>query len=203
MSSADLAVVAAFTAAGLSLVNVVITTRMARRGQREQWRREQERPIVARCLTLSRTARDEWGAAAVAKRDMNADDPWLGSVADQHRKKGVQLMRDLQYEVAQLDLLASRAVRQAAWRLVRTHEEPMVGLLGKAGEDNYQVRMASDFETMDMEAKLVELTRVDLGLRSVSTLSAPHPRSLLGKLLAREENNSLLGRLFGLTRARE
>ena len=63
----DLTAVAAFTAAGLSLVNVAISARMASRGHREQWRREQERPIVARCLTLSADARHEWRNAWVAR----------------------------------------------------------------------------------------------------------------------------------------
>ena len=71
----DLAAVAAFTAAGLSLVNIGLSARLASRGQREQWRREQERPIVARCLTLSADALSEWWDASVAKQDAEADAP--------------------------------------------------------------------------------------------------------------------------------
>jgi hypothetical protein len=66
----DLTAVAAFTAAALSLVNVVISYRLTSRGHREQSRRDQERPIVARSLTLSADALGEWWDASVAKQDM-------------------------------------------------------------------------------------------------------------------------------------
>ena len=66
---------AAFTAAGLSLVNVAISARLVSRGQREQWRRDQERPIVARCITLSGDALSEWSDASVAKQRADADAP--------------------------------------------------------------------------------------------------------------------------------
>jgi hypothetical protein len=44
----DLSAIAAFTAAALSAVNILISYRLTSRGHLEQWRREQERPIVAR-----------------------------------------------------------------------------------------------------------------------------------------------------------
>ena len=72
LSCVDLAAVAAFTAAGLSLVNVAISARLASRGAREQWRRDQERPIVARCLTLSDDALGEWWDDSVAKQVLTA-----------------------------------------------------------------------------------------------------------------------------------
>jgi hypothetical protein len=109
--------VAAFTAAALSLVNVAISARLVSRGQREQWRRDQERPVVARCLTLSDDALSEWWDASLAKQDADADAPL--TKMDQHWRKGGQLLHDLRYEVAQLDLLASRAVRQVAATLLR------------------------------------------------------------------------------------
>jgi len=49
----DLTAAAAFTAAALSLVNVAISYRLTSRGHREQWRRDEARPIVARMLKLS------------------------------------------------------------------------------------------------------------------------------------------------------
>ena len=50
------AVIAAFAAAALSLVNVIVGYRLASRGHLEQWQRDETRPIVARILTLSQDA---------------------------------------------------------------------------------------------------------------------------------------------------
>ena len=142
LSGVDLTAVAAFTAAGLSLANVAISARLASRGQREQWRRDQERPVVARCLTLSDDALSEWWDASVAKQDAEADAPLTRM--DSHWDKGRQLLHDLRYEVAQLDLLASRTLRQVAQDLVSAHEsetsrllllaKPGQGRLTKAGK---------------------------------------------------------------------
>ena len=49
----NLAVIAAFAAAAISLVNVVLTARLTRGSQFRQWQREEARPITARILTLS------------------------------------------------------------------------------------------------------------------------------------------------------
>jgi hypothetical protein len=95
VSSADLAAAAAFTAAGLSLVNVVICARQASRGHREQWRRDEERPIVARCLTLSADARKAWWDASVATEGLAEGAAWVGSDAERHFGKGVRLVQDL------------------------------------------------------------------------------------------------------------
>jgi len=52
--------VAAFTAAGLSLVSGVLTYRLSRRSQLEQWRQNEERPAVAQFLARSREMYDKW-----------------------------------------------------------------------------------------------------------------------------------------------
>ena len=182
----DLATVAAFTAAGLSLVNVAISARMTSRGHREQWRREQERPLVARSLTLSEEARGEWWDTSVAKQDMSEDDAWGGSKAQQHWGKGWRLVHDLRYEVAQLDLLASLPVRQIARELVTAHERAASRLviLVKPGQDDYPLRQEHYDEIHKLQAALAEMTRGDLGLGP--SLRVP-PRSLLGKILARAQ----------------
>lgn len=178
LSCVDLAAAAAFTAAGLSLINVAISARLTSRGHREQWRREQERPIVARCLTLSADALSEWWDASVAKQDADADSPrtWV----DAHWRKGRQLLHDLRFEIAQLDLLASRTVRQAARDLEMAHEKEVSRLLAaKPGQDGYEGRQAARVKLQELQSALLEGARTDLGLG----LQAP-PRSLLGKLLA-------------------
>jgi hypothetical protein len=176
----DLAAVAAFTAAALSLVNVAISARLVSRGQREQWRRDQERPVVARCLTLSDDARREWWPASVAKQDASADA--RPTLVDAHWEKGWQLLHDLRYEVAQLDLLASRAVRQAARDLAAAHEQEASRLVltAEPGQDDYEGRQAAKDKIEELQSALTEKTRADLGLG----VRVP-PGSLLGQMLAR------------------
>jgi hypothetical protein len=182
----NLTAAAAFTAAVLSLVNVAATYHLARRGHRENWRREQERPIVARCLTLSAEARGKWWDASVAKQDMSAGDAWAGSKGLQHIEECLQLVLDLRYEVAQLDLLASRPVRQAAGELVAAHEKEGLRLVvTKRGQEDYPPRQANYDKLGKLQGAFVERTRTDLGLGP--SLPVP-PRSLLGKILARDQD---------------
>jgi hypothetical protein len=178
----DLAAAAAFTAAGLSLVNVAISARLTSRGHREQWRREQERPIVARCLTVSADALSEWWDASVAKQDADADSP--GTWVDPHWDTGRQLLRDLRFEIAQLDLLASRTVRQAASALEMAHDKERRRLLLQArpGQGDYEGRRTARVKIKELQSALLEGARTDLGLGL--GMQVP-PRSLLARLLGR------------------
>jgi hypothetical protein len=119
--SVNLAVIAAFTAAALSLIGVIInvvwTYRLSRRTQLEQWRRNEERPIVARLLTLSDSAADKWLDGGYARGE------WLNSLADSDRASedtkaketfyeqwdaGSALCEKFEFEIAQLDLIAGK-----------------------------------------------------------------------------------------------
>ena len=177
---------AAFAAAGLSLVNVVVTARLAHHGQGEQWRREQERPIVARCVALSVDLRDEWWEASFARLDIQAP---VGAQLDVQKRvnRGWQALRNLRYEVAQLDLLASPPVRQAARDLVTVHEQEMTRLAfpPNPATDENAARLASHAKIGKLEEALVERTRTDLGLAPAGILAQPKPRNLLRALLAR------------------
>ncbi len=128
----DLVAVAAFTAAGLSLINVLVSARLNSRGHLEQWRRDEERPIVARMLTLSADALSAWHSAGSARRDWIdslRSDPSGGNVdakvqeeAVEHWGTGSQLYDKLRFELAQLDLIAGRPLRDVAASLFREHE---------------------------------------------------------------------------------
>jgi hypothetical protein len=182
----NLTAAAAVSAAVLSFVNVAYTYHLARRGHRENWRREQERPIVARCLTLSAEARGKWWDVSVARQDMSAGDAWAGSKGLQHFDECTHLLLDLRYEVAQLDLLASRPVRQAAGELVDAHQNEALRLsITTRGEEDYPPRQANYDKLGKLQGALVERTRADLGLGP--SLKVP-PRSLLGKILARDQD---------------
>ena len=176
MSSADLAAVAAFTAAGLSLVNVVISARLTSRGSREQWRREQERPIVARCLTLSANAvREIWAVIRWAEEGNDLELLW--GVIDQEGHEipppfEFKPVADLRYEAAQLDLLASDAVRLAVRGLIAKHEEQidsMGSFLLLPRKERGESQGMWEKEIGRLEALLVEKTREDLGLRDRAT----------------------------------
>lgn len=166
-------------AAGISLVNVGITARLASRGQREQRRRDEERPIVARYLTLSRDAWREWWDASVARE---AAPPGESLSDNAHWKKGSELLDDLRFELAQLDLLASRPVRDAADELWGAHEMERTRLMlivpMQPGEERER-RRAAQIEIQKLEIALLEGTRADLGLGP-----AKPNKSLLGMLLA-------------------
>jgi hypothetical protein len=179
-------VVAAFTAAVLSLVNVAISARLASRGSREQWRREQERPLVARAITLSADARRAWWDISVARQRDGAGDVPIDS-EDHPWRKGWRVVEDLRYQVAELDLLASTTVREFAHRLVAAHEQEAAHLVlrPRQGENDSERRQGFRAEVQDLEAELVERTRADLGL--APGLQVPHT-SLLGRSLGRGRN---------------
>jgi hypothetical protein len=173
----DLAATAAFVAAGLSLVNVGITAKLTSRGQREQWQREQEQPIVARCLTLSQEASHEWFEASTARVHRSPGDALMDNA---NWKEGRKLLHDLRYEVARLDLLASSPVRRVASDLVEAHvqESNRLGVTTPR-PDEAKAREASQDLIAQLQAALVDGARADLGLGP-----AKPSKSLLGMLLA-------------------
>ena len=175
---------AAFTAAGLSLINVAFSARLARTGSREQWRREQERPIVARCLTLSREAGRTWWEVSVAMEPDIPGAPSEKSAAWDHWREGSNLIRDLQYQVAELDLLASSALRQAALDLVSAHQTESLRVYPAKPRKDFEARQRSGDGLRKLEAELVEAARADLGLGPSGSVPVPKPRSLLGLVQA-------------------
>jgi hypothetical protein len=134
-----LTTVAAFTAAGLALIGVVVNVfwgyRLSSRAQLEQWRRNEVRPIVARVLTLSEDARLQWAVAArlirkwrEALEAVKEDPSWGSEVTKVHEEAsarltaGRELYSKLRFETAQLDLFAGQAVRDVAHRLFNVHK---------------------------------------------------------------------------------
>jgi hypothetical protein len=70
------ATAAAFTAAFLSLVNVGYSDKLTSHSSREQWRRDQERPVVAKCLALSRQAARSWFLVSAIRQLMKPGENW-------------------------------------------------------------------------------------------------------------------------------
>ena len=174
LSGVNLATVAAFAAAGLSLVNVAVSARLTSRGRLDQWRREQEQPVVARMLTLSSDAVREWKLMAAAKLSVVAriDRPDVHGHEDlaalrarvtEHRERGWELCTSLYFEAAQLDILADPPVRATAHELVRAHEHAYLQLVStNVGETSDMPTM--HHRAMDLHEKLVMTTRQDFGL---------------------------------------
>jgi hypothetical protein len=171
LSCVDLTAVAAFVAAALSLISVIIgavlTFRLTNRGQVEQWRREQERPIVARILTISDDMMANWSMLVATKeRSAGGGDDEVRAAeartADSQLAAGQELHGKLRYESAQLDLLAGPQVRDTAHDLAAAHsrialhidDDPAPGTIYKEGAKRV-------FELTEL---LVEQARADLGL---------------------------------------
>ena len=115
----DLAATAAFTAAALSLINVGVSARLTRAGRLEEWRRDTERPIVARLLTLSQDAAEAWSEANRLRAEYTggADRTALDRAAAAWNR-GNSLVAQLNFEIAQLDLIAGDRLRERARALL-------------------------------------------------------------------------------------
>ena len=103
-------------------------------------------------------------SAAKPDADVNAPSPRV--LVNSQFEKGRQLLLDLRYEIAQLDLLASRTVRQAAGDLFEAHQAEATRLLVTAmpGQDDSESREAAQVKIEVLQDALMERTRADLGL---------------------------------------
>jgi hypothetical protein len=134
----NLTTVAAFAAAGLALIGVILNVfwgaRLTGHAQVDQWRRNEERPIVARILELSQDASTQWQLAWMARQrikqlaaipDLTAqqavDNAKARDDARDRAEAASELYKKLRFETAQLDLIAGRLVRDVAHELFRVH----------------------------------------------------------------------------------
>jgi hypothetical protein len=166
--------IAAFAAAGLSLVNVAYNYRLTRRGNLEQWRREQELPIIARILTLSADAEKVWSrqaftlsARADIYHDKGTSDPEFEALtikAGEQMREGRELYDRMRYEVAQLDLLAGDGVRVAAARLAGLHDTMGVRLRA-AGPRTKPLSATELTDLRKRTAHLRNTARIELGIK--------------------------------------
>jgi hypothetical protein len=173
----NLTTVAAFTAAGLAFVGVVVNVfwgyRLSSRAQLEQWRRNEERPIVARILTLSEDARKQWDQTGTTRRDwidsLSAD-PDRGDAETKAREAsnqwdaGVELYGKLRFEAAQLDLTAGAALRDVAARLVREHESLWHWLRPASPMNDWSLLAEENNKIVWSHAELIRTARADLGV---------------------------------------
>jgi hypothetical protein len=167
----NLAVIAAFTAAGLSLVNVALSARLSSRGARDQWRREQAQPLVAKILNLSTDAVQAWRDTAALKPKLfeasnagvNDEEgkPLLDEIQG-HFNKGQDLYIAMRDQAAQLDLLASRAVRTAAWHLLNEHYRVRKKLL--PDDPPASITQRDIHLIYRLHERLINATRQDFGI---------------------------------------
>jgi hypothetical protein len=191
----NLATVAAFTAAGVALIvgvfNVVWGARLSSRAQLEQWRRNEERPIVARVLTLSQDARTQWELAFRARENWQLErGAWQEQVAMQPEsqspgapvdpspayteaqdeairqfKAGSDVYDKLRYETAQLGLIARAPVREVAAGLVGAHVDLRAWLApGRKKRVSEERFYEQAHHITRLERELVDRARADLGL---------------------------------------
>lgn len=122
-AAVDLTAVAAFTAAGLSLVNVAMTGRMTRRTELDRWRRDAERPVVVEVVAASRAARIHW--AVDAEENLFG----LGPRSPERREEDEARIEAVSQAVDDLYLVAGDEVRSAAYRLLAAHRQIEQSLL--------------------------------------------------------------------------
>lgn len=160
------------------VVNIVLTSRLSSRAQLEQWRRNEERPVVTRLLTLSEDALKQWWRAAEARRQ------WLDSLNAEHDRNGdtvappepepqddwvagSELYGKLRFEATQLELIAGQPLRDVANRLVRTHEGLNHSLRPASPRDNpISLVNEQNNKIIQMHEELIGKARADLGLIS-------------------------------------
>jgi hypothetical protein len=167
----DLAVIAAFTAAGISLVNVVITAWLASRVTHRQWRREEERPAVVRILALSSEAKRIGQELTILRQDvyLYEQDPDKDQLVRNLLASEGELWEDisnvldkLRLEVAQLELVGHEPVREAARALLNAHDH---GLLHARIGHPATLGLSKGLEKVKQcEEDLIEKTRADLGI---------------------------------------
>jgi hypothetical protein len=178
LSNVDLSAIAAFTAAGLSAVNVVFSYRLTRRGHREQWRRDQERPIIARILAASRDLSLTWlylkNLEEEGTRTREAPTPDTQAALERYAAT-VERCETLRFDAAQLALLAGPEVRDAVNALVGAHSvlqdrlDPAKSRVDPARR-NEEITITGDVldDMAEVIARvhdqLVGLAREDLGL---------------------------------------
>lgn len=169
----DLAAIAAFTAAGFSIINVGYSAQLNRRHQLEQWRRDTIRPIVATMLNRSDDITKAMASVSFARvASIHAQDSGAASALQKHDEymSAYETMRryydELRFESSQLAVVASKDLRQAGDDLVTGHESFMKWLGPASGAE------ADLSTTLTMQAEqitrrvvaLVDTARADLGV---------------------------------------
>lgn len=165
------------------LVQIVLTYHLSSKAQLEQWRRAEERPIVARLVILSQEALVQWWTAAEVRQQ------WLDSLNAEHGHDRVSLARPepeprddwgagsklfgkLRLETTQLELSAGEALRDVADRLLRAHES-LNHWLRPASPSDDPIALVNEQNNMiiQMHAELIGRERADLGLMSHVSLN--------------------------------
>lgn len=169
----NVAAIAAFAAAGISLLNVFVMSRLTRRGQKEQWRRETERPVVAGLLASSKECLETWADAAAQMKTLNesqeAGEPFSSEIHAATVKmiktyaNGWALVEKLNVIASELDLIASAGVSQAVNKLVDRHAAIRRDVApGAANPPGTVERYGS--EIADLRAGVIAETRADIGV---------------------------------------
>ncbi|MGE5136764.1 MAG: hypothetical protein ACM32E_28190 [Gemmatimonadota bacterium] len=173
-----LATAAAFTAAAISLLNIIVTARLGKLGTLHQWHRDEMRPIVAKILALSRETLATWDSLTLTRilwLRMRGD-PAKHDEMEKYQLKdleewetGHDQVAALRVEVASLDLIAHIPAREAARALLQAHEDTSRLLLREHREDA-PLKGAGDTirafreDRKRLEDDLIEKARADLGL---------------------------------------
>ena len=172
--SVNVVVVASVTAAVFSVFNVLLTARLSQRGQLDQWRRDTERPIVARILMQSRETLEQLRQVADLREE------WIPSIGGVRSNEEAatrdaaartwELSRasfdSLRFEIAQLDLIAGHPPRDLTRKLMSAHESLRHWLRPASGASDSPMQLWSSQsgEVASIEKELIAAVRTDLGV---------------------------------------
>jgi hypothetical protein len=155
-------------------VNVGVSARLTRATQLDQWRRDTERPIVAKLLTLSNEAAQAWDEAArlrwqwissLTPDRSTSDEIAAGDAARVAWQEGCTLVDQLTFEVAQLDLIAGDQPREVARALLRPHKSLRHRLRPASGADpDSDAEQAELARLSKLADGLIAAARADLGV---------------------------------------
>jgi len=162
-------------AAGISLVNVVITSRLSRRSQVDHWRRDVERPLAAGLIQVSVTCVDHWESAIdvlkefIAARSASPKD--VASVSERYAaavtawNEGVSKHAELEFKWAELALVADKKVRDAATELRSKHRLLVASAEPPDDVDRiFKGDSDADLDFIKLHGSLINAVRVDLGV---------------------------------------
>ncbi len=167
MTSEQLTLLAAVVAAGSSLVAVVINVRSTRTSELRQWRRQDERALIARILIKVNEADGLWGViASEVERSHSASGDYQREAiraVEAARTAVVTVDAELRLAFAEVELIASSKVVERVNMLERQFEGIRHLLRPASGADD-QARAYFDYscEVDRLRIALIEAARREL-----------------------------------------
>src|SRR5262249_38132873 len=147
--------------------NVWMTGYQARRSQLHQWRRDTERPVLARIISISDKSLEALREVAYERSQWIESVPGSQAESIEARDKARTLwdmnadeFEELRYQIAQLDLVAGEQLRKTAHALLSKHESLRHWLRPASGADSpIDLFDQSSAEVIELRDRLIDVGR--------------------------------------------